>query len=118
MNPGRQRDEACDRRPRSSAVVLVLLLTFTASTLLPGCAGAGRNADAIITKRFDLVSDAGVARFAHGGGGVALHGAESRGAAVLFLKDGAGSLTFYDESGETRQRVPDPGASTPEDDDR
>ncbi len=46
----------------------------------------------------------GVAQFAHGGGGVALHGAESKGATVLYHK-GAGSLTFYDEGGQVTAKV-------------
>ena len=40
----------------------------------------------------------GIAQFAHGGGGVALHGPESRGAAVLYYKDD-GSLRFFDGNG-------------------
>ena len=40
----------------------------------------------------------GVAQFAHGGGGLALHGPESRGAAVLYYKN-EGSLRFYDADG-------------------
>lgn len=45
----------------------------------------------------------GVAQFAHGGGGFALHGPEAKGAAVLYLKE-RGTLTFYgDEGGVTRQ---------------
>ena len=47
----------------------------------------------------------GVAQFAHGGGGVALHGPESKGAAVLYLK-GDGSLRFFDEEGNVTSRVP------------
>lgn len=49
----------------------------------------------------------GVAQFAHGGGGFALHGAGSKGAAVLYHKDG-GSLTFYDREGKVTHRVPEP----------
>lgn len=41
----------------------------------------------------------GIAQFAHGGGGVALHGPHSKGAAVLYFKD-SGSLRFYDEDGK------------------
>jgi hypothetical protein len=48
----------------------------------------------------------GAAQFAHGGGGFALHGPESKGAAVLILKDQVGSLTFYDKSGEVVMRSP------------
>lgn len=47
----------------------------------------------------------GVAQFAHGGGGFALHGPEVKGAAVLYYKDG-GSLTFYDIDGQILHRFP------------
>lgn len=47
----------------------------------------------------------GVAQFSHGGGGVALHGPGSRGAAVLYLKE-SGSLTFYDLEGNPTSSVP------------
>lgn len=59
-----------------------------------------------------FVSDAegtvriGVAQFAHGGGGVALHGEGSRGATVLYHK-GAGSLAFYDDEGNVTERLPE-----------
>ncbi len=46
----------------------------------------------------------GVAQFAHGGGGFALHGPESKGAAVLYLK-GAGSLRFFDSDGKVTNQV-------------
>jgi hypothetical protein len=46
----------------------------------------------------------GVAQFAHGGGGFALHGPESRGAAVLYLK-GEGSLRFFDHEGNVTNQV-------------
>jgi hypothetical protein len=49
----------------------------------------------------------GVAQFAHGGGGFALHGPDMKGAAVLYLK-GQGSLTFFDETGEVTHRIPNP----------
>jgi len=49
----------------------------------------------------------GVAQFAHGGGGFALHGPEGRGAAVLYLKD-QGSLTLYDSTGQATARFPMP----------
>lgn len=51
----------------------------------------------------------GVAQFAHGGGGVALHGPGSRGAAVLYLKE-SGSLTFYDLEGNPTLSVPEKAA--------
>ncbi len=47
----------------------------------------------------------GVAQFAHGGGGVALHGPGGRGAVVLYLKRD-GSLTVYDTTGVVVVRVP------------
>lgn len=49
----------------------------------------------------------GIAQFAHGGGGVALHGPGGKGAAVLHLK-GQGSLSFYEVDGEIKLRIPDP----------
>ncbi|MBT8485168.1 MAG: hypothetical protein HKO59_11535 [Phycisphaerales bacterium] len=58
-----------------------------------------------------LLDDAGVIRvgtalFAHGGGGIALHGDASKGAAVLYLKDRRGTLTFFDEHGTVIERTP------------
>ena len=47
----------------------------------------------------------GIAQFAHGGGGVALHGAQSKGAAVLYLKD-SGSLRFFDDEGRATLVLP------------
>jgi hypothetical protein len=47
----------------------------------------------------------GIAQFAHGGGGVALHGPAAKGAAVLYLKNG-GSLTIYDTTGAVTARFP------------
>lgn len=49
-------------------------------------------------------SRVGVAQFAHGGGGVALHGPGARGAAVLYFK-GEGSLRFFDEEGKVTNKV-------------
>ena len=48
----------------------------------------------------------GVAQFAHGGGGVALHGPDSKGAAVLYFKE-AGSLTFFDPEGNPTFKAPE-----------
>jgi len=48
----------------------------------------------------------GAAQYAHGGGGFALHGPESAGGAVLYLK-GEGSLTFYDAEGGEKRCVPE-----------
>jgi hypothetical protein len=47
-----------------------------------------------------------VAQFAHGGGGFALHGEESKGGAALYLKSGNGTLTFYRADGTVVSRVP------------
>lgn len=49
----------------------------------------------------------GIAQFSHGGGGVALHGPKSKGAAVLYLRD-KGSLRFFDADGEVTTEVPSP----------
>ena len=46
----------------------------------------------------------GIAQFAHGGGGVALHGRDSKGAAVLYLKDTA-SLRFFDVEGNVTNQL-------------
>ncbi|NHZ73467.1 MAG: hypothetical protein GWP16_03240 [Nitrospirae bacterium] len=48
----------------------------------------------------------GAAHFAHGGGGFALHGPDSKGAAVLYY-DEAGSLSFYDPDGKRALRLPE-----------
>ena len=52
----------------------------------------------------DGVTRVGIAQFAHGGGGVALHGEESKGAAVLYFKE-EGSLRFFDSEGEISNQV-------------
>lgn len=54
------------------------------------------------------VTRVGVAQFAHGGGGVALHGPGSKGAAVLYFK-GSGSLRFFDAEGKVTNSL----AATP-----
>ena len=48
----------------------------------------------------------GIAQFAHGGGGVALHGADSKGATVLYHK-GEGSLRLFDEEGTVVHQFPE-----------
>ena len=50
----------------------------------------------------------GAALFEHGGAGFALHGLESKGAAVLYWKDD-GRLSFYDEEGRVTARFPSQG---------
>lgn len=50
----------------------------------------------------------GLAQFAHGGGGLALHGPDARGAAVLYFKE-RGTLTFYGESGQRLLQLPGQG---------
>ena len=52
----------------------------------------------------DGVTRVGIAQFAHGGGGVALHGEESKGATVLYFKE-EGSLRFFDSEGEITNQV-------------
>lgn len=52
----------------------------------------------------DSVTRIGIAQFSHGGGGVALHGKDSKGAAVLYLKD-EGSLRFFDAEGVVTNQV-------------
>lgn len=46
----------------------------------------------------------GIAQFSHGGGGVALHGPQSKGAAVLYLKN-EGSLRFFDADGQVSRDI-------------
>jgi hypothetical protein len=60
-----------------------------------------------IRDREDVIR-VGVAQFAHGGGGFALHGPDSKGAAVLYYDD-SGSLSFYDPDGNTTLRLPEEG---------
>ncbi len=50
-------------------------------------------------------SRVGMAHFAHGGSGFALHGEGLRGAAVLYYKK-KGALSFYSEDGEVTARFP------------
>jgi len=46
----------------------------------------------------------GVAQFAHGGGGVALHGEDSRGALVMYYK-GSGSVSFFGQNGDVLREI-------------
>lgn len=50
----------------------------------------------------------GAAQFAHGGGGFALHGEGLKGATVLYMKNGKGSLRHFDEQGNVTFQVPEP----------
>lgn len=70
---------------------------------------------ALVHKREEtgmFISDAdkfvrvGAAQFAHGCGGFALHGPESKGGAALYYKT-RGSLTFYEGDGKIVQRIPE-----------
>lgn len=63
------------------------------------------DASGIYVNDTDGVTRIGVAQFAHGGGGVALHGPEGKGAAVLYLKR-EGSLRFFDATGVITTQVP------------
>jgi len=64
------------------------------------------NGSALFIRDSDGVIRVGVAQFAHGGGGVALHGPNSQGAAVLYFKE-SGSLTFFDPVGNPTLRLPE-----------
>ncbi len=64
------------------------------------------DADALFIRDGEGVTRVGVAQFAHGGGGFALHGPQSEGGAVLYYKTG-GSLQFFDEEGVVTTRFPD-----------
>jgi len=46
----------------------------------------------------------GIAQFAHGGGGVALHGEDSRGALVMYLKK-SGSIRFFGQDGDVLREI-------------
>lgn len=52
----------------------------------------------------DGTTRVGMAQFTHGGGGIAMHGTEAKGATVLYHK-GQGSLTFFDEEGGVIHQV-------------
>jgi hypothetical protein len=67
--------------------------------------GDGLEGTALYLRDAEGVTRVGVAQFAHGGGGFALHGPRSEGAAVLYLAE-EGSLTFYDEEGRVLARFP------------
>lgn len=61
---------------------------------------------ALYLKDEEETTRVGVAQFAHGGGGVALHGEKSKGAAVLYYKEG-GTLRFFDRDGKVALRIPE-----------
>ncbi|NNF18097.1 MAG: hypothetical protein HKN70_15245 [Gammaproteobacteria bacterium] len=65
----------------------------------------------LFIKDSDGHSRVGIAQFAHGGGGVALHGEDLRGAAVLYYKN-TGSLSFYTPDGQLGARFP--SSATPQ----
>lgn len=50
----------------------------------------------------------GAAQYAHGGGGFAIHGEDTKGATVLYMKDLRGSLRLYDAEGNLTYQVPPP----------
>lgn len=58
-------------------------------------------------------SRVGLAQFAHGGGGLALHGPDAKGAAVLYFKE-RGSLRFYDTDGRVTNQVAATADSRPD----
>jgi hypothetical protein len=68
--------------------------------------GHGAEGTALYLRDAEGTTRVGVAQFAHGGGGFALHGEESKGGAVLYLKSGRGTLTFYGADGTVVSRVP------------
>jgi hypothetical protein len=53
----------------------------------------------------DGVTRIGAVQLSHGGGGFALHGPESKGAAVLYFKE-EGSLRFFDAEGTLTNKLP------------
>jgi hypothetical protein len=64
-------------------------------------------ADGLYVSDAEGVTRIGAAQFAHGGGGFALHGPDSKGAAVLYYKQ-AGSLRFFNSQGEEVLKVAAP----------
>lgn len=68
--------------------------------------GHGVEGTALYLRDAQGTTRVGVAQFAHGGGGFALHGEEAKGGAVLYLKSGKGTLTFYGADGNVVSRVP------------
>lgn len=107
-----ERLEIVDQQGRPR-VVLGLDEQGSAGVMVNDTAGEARvtllhdsEGSALFIRDAEGVIRVGVAQFAHGGGGVALHGPNSRGAAVLYLQE-AGSLTFYDVEGEPTLRIPE-----------
>ncbi|MGI9517808.1 MAG: hypothetical protein ACR2NP_12225 [Pirellulaceae bacterium] len=64
------------------------------------------NATALHLKDGDETTRVGAALFAQGGG-FALHGPESRGAAVMTFMDGQREIRFYDDEGDVTERFPE-----------
>lgn len=62
------------------------------------------DASGVYVMDVDGVTRIGIAQFSHGGGGVALHGPESKGAAVLYFKE-EGSLRFFDGDGNVTNQI-------------
>ena len=61
-------------------------------------------ADFMETKEAGGTTRVGIAQFAHGGGGVALHGEQSRGALVMYYKD-SGSVRFFGQNGDVLREI-------------
>jgi len=62
------------------------------------------DADALYIDDGEGATRIGVAQFSHGGGGLALHGPGSLGAAVLYYKE-KGSLRFFDRDGRVVREI-------------
>ena len=71
-------------------------------------AGHGPDATALFIRDDAGDTRVGVSQFAHGGGGFALHGEEMKGATVLYMKDGKGSLRLFDAEGNVTYQAPAP----------
>ncbi len=66
------------------------------------------NATGLYLKDASETTRVGAALFAQGGG-FALHGPESRGAAVMTFMDGKREIRFYNDEGEVSERFPETG---------
>lgn len=63
-----------------------------------------KDADGLYIDDGEGATRIGVAQFAHGGGGLALHGPGSLGATVLYYKE-KGSLRFFDRDGNVVREI-------------